>query len=316
MGAGAKQKQKYELEEPEEQEEPVLGETTGTADSNTSPPGAVVLARQWYTVPFLKPSPPEGTDLLAAFLKGGGAPLILPRERVYDAGEEKCSPPLVRTSTPVIRASSASLFEDLNVLPSQEECQDDAADDPMPEPLSWRGVAIAPSMEETTSFPPENLDRTSTSSGVSHLNESVGQRHCRFGRCGCSFFTEDPSRSTTCATCSHGEMYHRSSMEAPLCRVQVKGGGTCRQCDLPIVGRDGFSGWYKEVRTGGDFVILHDECYELYKDSNATKCAHCSLPIRKARGFCGRYARIRVSETEEKKKVHKECLGAFTDSFP
>ena len=139
--------------------------------------------------------------------------------------------------------------------------------------------------------------------------EKHGQRHCRFGACSCSFFTEDPSRPTTCRACSHGEMYHRLSSEAPLCRVHVKGGGNCHQCNFPIVGFDGFSGWYKEVRTGRDTVIVHDECYELYKDCNASKCAHCTLPIRKARGFCGRYSRVRISG--DKVKIHKECLDAF-----
>ena len=166
-------------------------------------------------------------------------------------------------------------------------------------------------MEETI---PVSDNRDPICSSFDQSSESVGQRHCRFGRCGCSLFTEDPSRSTCCATCSHGEMYHRSRTEAPLCRVQVNGGGTCHQCNLPIVGYDGFSGWYKEVQTGGDNVIVHDECYELYKDSNASKCAHCSLPIRKARGFSGRFSRVRMSKTAEKKKVHKECLDAFLES--
>ncbi len=138
---------------------------------------------------------------------------------------------------------------------------------------------------------------------------SIGQRHCRFGRCACIQFQEDRSRKTVCV-CGHGEMYHRSHSEAPLARVKVKGDGNCAHCQKPIVHR-AFSGWYKEIKSDGS--IVHDECWDVFQDSRATKCDHCKLPIRKISGlhqhFSGRFNKIKIDG--HRYKVHKECTISF-----
>ena len=106
-------------------------------------------------------------------------------------------------------------------------------------------------------------------------------------------------------------MYHRSSTEAPLARATVPGGGDCAHCGLSIVGVAGFSGWYKEAKSGG---LVHDECWDLFRDEQVPRCNHCNLPIRKARGFSGKYSRIRLEENGPKIKVHKECVDAFLEA--
>ena len=304
------------------------------ATTSASPP------RSWEQVSFLAPSYPKGSDLIGEFLKGNGVPLLLPRQKQYectfgndseggtfddntqnDSKEKTASSnsqvshapvQVLSQSSPqreILAEPPTSIFGSMNVQPSQEERQTGSfSEDPIPEPLSWRGIQIAPSMEESA---PASEGRVNDNyiPPQQNLSESVGLRHCRFGRCPCTHFVEDRTRPTTCSTCSHGEMYHRSNTEAPLCRVKVKGGGDCSHCNLPILG-NGFSGWYKEIKSRGIEAIVHEECYELYKNSIAPKCAHCSLPIRKTQGFSGRYSRVRVSESE-KKKVHKECLDAF-----
>ena len=112
-----------------------------------------------------------------------------------------------------------------------------------------------------------------------------------------------------CLHCSHGEMYHRSKTEAPLARVKIPGSGTCAHCSLNIVG-GGFSGYYKEAK---DCSILHDECWQLYKEAKAPKCQQCHVIILKNyQGFSGRYSKVSFGNGP-KVKVHKECLEIYLE---
>ena len=167
---------------------------------------------------------------------------------------------------------------------------------PFVEPLSWRWTEQQQAEEE------KQQEQYKKDLG----SMSVGQRHCRFDRCPCVAFVNN---NTVCQSCNHGEMYHRSRTEAPLVLSNVPGSGMCAHCSLPITGA-GFSGWYKEDKSGS---IVHDECWKLYKEKRATKCAQCRVPILKNhQGFSGRYSKVSIGN-KPKVKVHKECLDVYLE---
>lgn len=168
--------------------------------------------------------------------------------------------------------------------------------EPYEEPLSWRWTP----QEQKLSQQRQQQDMGSM---------SVGQRHCRYNRCPCSVFSNDSNNPTICSICSHGEMYHRSKMEAPLARQNIPGSGHCYHCKLLIVG-GGFSGYYKESKDGH---IVHDECWQLYRESTAPTCKQCNAIILKNhKGFSGRYSKVSFGDGP-KVKVHKECLQIYLE---
>ena len=192
--------------------------------------------------------------------------------------------------------------------PVQEEYYGDYGDEygeyqqPYEEPLSWR---YQPPLQEQHQQPEPEPEPEPEPLG----SMSIGQRHCRYNRCPCSNFSNDPNKSTMCLHCHHGEMYHRSKTEAPLARVNIPGSGTCAHCLLNIVG-GGFSGYYKEAKDGS---ILHDECWQLYKEAKAPKCQQCHVIILKNyQGFSGRYSKVSFGNGP-KVKVHKECLQIYLE---
>ena len=239
-----------------------------------------------------KPSHPQTSTRPARFLVPTASPVLEQKVAAQETKSTGGYQPqfLVPGATPVQEVGRAAAGA---TTAAYEEYQQ-----PYEEPLSWRPQQKQEQYPQPRQPLQENLGSL-----------SIGQRHCRYNRCPCSHFENDAHKPTTCTECSHGEMYHRSKAEAPLARISVPGSGLCAHCNLNITGGQ-FSGWYKEPKQGG---VVHDECWQLYRESNAPKCQQCNVIILKnCQGFTGRYSKVSFGNGP-KVKVHKECLAVYLE---